>query len=68
MRAVSIYIGWLSGGVAVPCRVMADATHAVRNMKSFATQAIYGQELRELLSDGSFCPQLRKLMRANGES
>ena len=46
-----------------PYRAMANATHAVQNMKSFATQAIYGQELRELLSDGSFCPQLGKLMQ-----
>ena len=28
---------------------MADAMHAVQNMKSFATQAIYGQESWEFL-------------------
>ena len=52
--------GWVE---AWPCRAMADAMYAVQKMKSFGTQAVYGHELWELLSDGSFCPQLGKLMR-----
>jgi hypothetical protein len=33
-------VEWISGGMVVPCHAMADATHTVQNMKSFATQAI----------------------------
>ena len=52
----------LDGWVEVwPCRAMADTTHAMQNMKSFATQAVYGQGVTGVSKWREFLPLIGKV-------